>query len=70
MTSGFEIFKCEVVRALPQIHSRGPFFQTEIKVFCHRFRFTEVPIVYRAASHHISNASLKDAFRNLLAPLC
>lgn len=66
MTSGFEIFKREVLAAaLPQIHSRGPFFQTEIKVFCHRFRFTEVPIVYRAASHHISNASLKDAFRNL-----
>jgi dolichol-phosphate mannosyltransferase len=66
MTSGFEMFQREVLAAaLPQIHSRGPFFQTEIKVFCHRFRFTEVPIVYRAASHHISNASLKDAFRNL-----
>jgi dolichol-phosphate mannosyltransferase len=66
MTSGFEIFKREVLAsALPHIHSRGPFFQTEIKVFCHRFRFAEVPIVYRAASHHISNASLKDAFGNL-----
>ena len=66
MTSGFEIFKREVLAAaLPHIHSRGPFFQTEIKVFCHRFRFAEVPIVYRAASHNVSNASLKDAFRSL-----
>lgn len=66
MTSGFEIFKREVLAAaIPQIHSRGPFFQTEIKAYCHRFRFAEVPIVYRAASHQISNASLKDAFSNL-----
>ncbi len=66
MTSGFELFKRDVLAAaLPHIHSRGPFFQTEIKVFCHQFRFAEVPIVYRAASHNVSNASLKDAFRGL-----
>jgi dolichol-phosphate mannosyltransferase len=66
MTSGFEIFRREVLAAaLPHIHSRGPFFQTEIKAYCHRFRFTEVPIVYRAASHNVSNASLKDALSNL-----
>lgn len=66
MTSGFEIFKREVLaEAIPHIHSRGPFFQTEIKAYCHRFRYTEVPIVYRAASHNVSNASLKDALGNL-----
>ena len=66
MTSGFEIFKREIlVEAIPHIHSRGPFFQTEIKAYCHRFRYAEVPIVYRAASHNVSNASLKDALGNL-----
>lgn len=66
MTSGFEIFKREILeQAIPQIHSRGPFFQTEIKAYCHRFRYAEVPIVYRAASHNVSNASLKDALGNL-----
>ncbi len=66
MTSGFEIFKRQVLeQAIPHIHSRGPFFQTEIKAYCHRFNYTEVPIVYRAASHNVSNASLKDALRNL-----
>jgi dolichol-phosphate mannosyltransferase len=66
MTSGFEIFKHEVLaRAIPHVHSRGPFFQTEIKAYCHRFRYAEVPIVYRAASHNVSNASLKDALGNL-----
>ena len=66
MTSGFEIFKRPVLeKAIPHIHSRGPFFQTEIKAYCHRFRYAEVPIVYRAASHNVSNASLKDALSNL-----
>lgn len=66
MTSGFEIFKRDVLaEAIPHVHSRGPFFQTEIKTYCHRFRFAEVPIVYRAASHNVSNASLKDALSNL-----
>lgn len=66
MTSGFEMFTREVLAAaLPHIHSRGPFFQTEIKTFCHRYRYAEVPIVYQMASHQISNASLKDAFSNL-----
>lgn len=66
MTSGFEIFKREILaHAIPHIHSRGPFFQTEIKAYCDRFRYAEVPIVYRAASHNVSNASLKDALGNL-----
>lgn len=66
MTSGFEIFQRDVLAsAIPHIHSRGPFFQTEIKVYCHRYHYAEVPITYRAASHNVSNASLKDALSNL-----
>lgn len=67
MTSGFELFSRPVLQQVLDkgIHSRGPFFQTEIKTYCRSLRWTEVPIQYRAASHNISNASLKDAFSNL-----
>lgn len=67
MTSGFELFSRPVLQQVLEkgIRSRGPFFQTEIKTYCRRLRWTEVPIQYRAASHNISNASLHDAFGNL-----
>jgi len=67
MTSGFEMFSRPVLQRILDegIHSRGPFFQTEIKAHCRNLAFAEVPIHYRAASHNISNAALKDAFSNL-----
>lgn len=67
MTSGFELFSRPALQEVLEkgIRSRGPFFQTEIKTRCRRLRWAEVPIQYRAASHKISNASLKDAFGNL-----
>jgi dolichol-phosphate mannosyltransferase len=67
MTSGFELFSRPVLeRVLAKgIRSRGPFFQTEIKVHCSRLRFAEVPIRYGAASHSLRNRELQDAFLNL-----
>jgi dolichol-phosphate mannosyltransferase len=67
MTSGFELFSRPVLQNLLDkgINSQGPFFQTELKTYCRGLRWTEVPIQYRAASHNITNASLKDAFANL-----
>jgi dolichol-phosphate mannosyltransferase len=66
MTSGFELFRTPALAsAIGFIHSRGPFFQTEIKAFCHRFKIAEVPILYKSASHNVTNASLKDALSNL-----
>ncbi len=67
MTSGFEMFSQPVLREILDngIQSRGPFFQTEIKAHCRNLAFVEVPIHYRAASHHINHAALKDAFSNL-----
>ena len=67
MTSGFELFSRQVLEDVLDrgIHSRGPFFQTEIKAYCRGLCWAEVPIQYRAASHKISNAGLKDAFENL-----
>lgn len=66
MTSGFELFRAEALQDLKDlIRSRGPFFQTEIKAHSQRYRVTELPIVYRAASHHITQASIRDALVNL-----
>ena len=67
MTSGFELFsRAALQQALEKgIHSRGHFFQTEIKAHCHRLRIAEVPIHYRAASNSVNNHVLKDAFTNL-----
>jgi dolichol-phosphate mannosyltransferase len=67
MTSGFEMFSRPALeRVLNRgIQSRGPFFQTEIKVYCRNLQISEVPIHYRAASHSISNKVLKDSFSNL-----
>lgn len=67
MTSGFEMFSRPVLQGILDegIQSCGPFFQTEIKTHCRNLAFAEVPIHYRAASHEINNAALKDAFTNL-----
>ncbi|HWS53848.1 MAG TPA: glycosyltransferase [Pyrinomonadaceae bacterium] len=67
MTSGFELFTAAALRRVLErgIHSRGHFFQTEIKAHCHGLRIAEVPIHYRAASNSVNNKVLKDAFNNL-----
>jgi dolichol-phosphate mannosyltransferase len=67
MTSGFELFSRAVLQQVLDrgIRSRGPFFQTEIKTYCRNLPVVEVPIHYRAPSHDLNNATLKDAFINL-----
>ncbi len=67
MTSGFELFSRPVLEEVLDkgIHSRGHFFQTEIKAYCRGRRVVEVPIHYRAASDSVNNMVLKDAFANL-----
>jgi len=67
MTSGFELFTHSSLQYVLEkgIRSRSPFFQTEIRAYCHRFRIAEVPIHYRAASHKIDMAALGDSFSNL-----
>ncbi len=67
MASGFELFTREALAAILRrgIHSRGPFFQTEIRTFAHDFRIKEVPIHYRAGNHPVSNKTLQDAFTHL-----
>jgi dolichol-phosphate mannosyltransferase len=67
MTSGFELFSRAALQKILDegLHSRGHFFQTEIKVYCQKLRIAEVPIHYRAASASVNRDVLKDAFRNL-----
>lgn len=67
MTSGLELFSREALQQVlgRGLLSRGPFFQTEIKAYCHRFRIAEVPIVHGAPSHHIGRAALLDSFWTL-----
>lgn len=67
MTSGFELFTNSSLQYVLEkgIRSRSPFFQTEIRAYCHQFRIAEVPIHYRAASHKIGVAALGDSFSNL-----
>lgn len=67
MTSGFELFTNSALKAVLNngIKSRGHFFQTEIKVYCHKFHIAEVPIHYRAPSASVNLVVLKDAFKNL-----
>jgi dolichol-phosphate mannosyltransferase len=67
MTSGFELFTNSALKAVLKrgIESKGHFFQTEIKVYCRRFRIVEVPIHYRSPSTSVNIAILWDAFKNL-----
>jgi dolichol-phosphate mannosyltransferase len=67
MTSGFELFsRLALEQALARgLLSRGPFFQTELKAYCHNMRFAEVPIVYRGANHVIGMGALKDSLSGL-----
>ena len=67
MTSGFELFTRPALEYVLKtgIQSRGPFFQTEIRAYCHRLKIIEVPIHYQGASHRISGPVIKDAFNNL-----
>lgn len=67
MTSGYQMFRREALARILEtgIRSRGPFFQTEMKIYSRRMRVVEVPIHYRAASHPVGRTALADSFRQL-----
>lgn len=62
MTSGFELFSRRALQTIlaQGIESQGPFFQTEIRAFAHRFKICEVPIHYSSESS-LRQGSLSDA---------
>lgn len=67
MTSGFELFSREALEYILRtgIHSRGPFFQTEIRAHAHRLKLAQVPIHYHSPSHQIGGASVREALRGV-----
>ena len=67
MTSGFQLFRREILEKIlaKGIFSRGPFFQTEMKAYCVKTQFTEVPITYSMASHSVGMGSIKESLRQL-----
>jgi dolichol-phosphate mannosyltransferase len=59
MTSGFEGFRSDVLRAIDRkigfanflsLRGAGHFFQTEMRFYCSRLRCAEMPITYRGSS--------------------
>ena len=67
MTSGFQLFKKEILERILDkgIFSRGPFFQTEMKAYCFQMNFTEIPITYSMASHSVGTGTIMDSLRQL-----
>ncbi len=67
MTSGFQLFTREALEIILRrgIHSRGPFFQTEMKTYSRDLNLAEVPIHYRSPTHVVGSAALADACVNL-----
>jgi dolichol-phosphate mannosyltransferase len=67
MTSGFQLFRTEILKKILEkgLYSRGPFFQTEMKAYCARTKFAEVPITYSMASHPVGLGSIQESLQQL-----
>ena len=64
MTSGFQMFTKEALQRIigRGLQSRGPFFQTEMKIRCRNMKVVEVPISYRFTTSAVRRGSAADAF--------
>lgn len=67
MTSGFECFSRSAMAYLLEhrVRSRANFFQTEIRHMMHRFRWTEIPIVYQNDRAGVGRRAIGESFRIL-----
>jgi dolichol-phosphate mannosyltransferase len=67
MTSGFECFSRPAMKYLLEhrVRSRANFFQTEIRHMMHRFRWTEIPIVYQNDRARVGRRAIGESFRIL-----
>ena len=70
MTSGFEAFKAEVLKAmnLDAFLSTGHMYQTEMRFYCRSYNTIEVPIHYTGSSSSLKMHSVTEAL-NLLTKL-
>jgi dolichol-phosphate mannosyltransferase len=69
MTSGFQMFRRDTLARILSIgiRSRGPFFQTEMKVYARVANISEIPITYRPTADVLRSGSIIDALRVLLS---
>jgi len=67
MTSGFECFNRAAMGLVLQrgVASKANFFQTEIRLMMHQFRWLEVPITYQNEKYLVGRSSLRESFRIL-----
>lgn len=67
MTSGFECFSRPAMECVltHRVRSRANFFQTEIRHMMHRFRWTEIPIVYTNDRARVGRSAIGESFRIL-----
>lgn len=68
MTSGFQMFRREALERILAngLRSRGPFFQTEMKVYARQMNVIEIPICYRPTSSSHHERAFSDALAMLL----
>jgi hypothetical protein len=67
MTSGFQLFTRATLETIlaKGISSKGPFFQTEMKIHCRNLRLVEIPIRYNAGSHRVGRRAITESLVNL-----
>jgi dolichol-phosphate mannosyltransferase len=67
MTSGFECFNRQAMGKVLEVgvESKANFFQTEIRLMMHQFRWMEVPITYRNSNYQVGRSSIREALRIL-----
>lgn len=68
MTSGFQGFKREIVKKFLdyKLLSKGHFYQTELRYLLRNYRYTEIPITYKAPSPSVSLNSLLNSLYLLM----
>ena len=67
MCSGFECFNRPAMDAVLKrgVVSKANFFQTEIRLLMHHFKWREVPIHYRNENYRVGRSSVREALRIL-----
>jgi dolichol-phosphate mannosyltransferase len=68
MTSGYQMFRRDALEKILAngLRSRGPFFQTEMKIYSRGLKVCEIPISYQPTSGPLSSQALRDALFVLL----
>lgn len=67
MTSGYEAFQREILEGmhLEYFLSKGHMYQTEMRFYCRKFKYKEVPITYTGGKSSLKMKSVTEAFKIL-----